>query len=72
MYDSLLATESGFFTAGPRPRRRRPERITPACVRRMAARLSLEAMQIDKIARDAAQEVWEEPTQPASLSARLV
>jgi hypothetical protein len=45
----------------------RSESHPPAFVRRMAARLALEAMQIEKTARVAAHEVWEESTQPHRL-----
>jgi hypothetical protein len=42
----------------------RSESHPPAFVRRMAARLALEAMRIEKTARVAAHEVWEESTRP--------
>ena len=42
----------------------RSESHHPAFVRRMAARLALEAMRIEKTARIAAHEVWEESTRP--------
>jgi hypothetical protein len=65
MYDALLATEPGYFVTNPRPRRL-PERIPPTFVRRMAARLALEARQIDRIAQEALPEVWEEPLRPTA------
>ena len=45
----------------------RSESHHPAFVRRMAARLALEAMRIEKTARVAAHEVWEESTRPHRL-----
>ena len=47
---------------------RQPERIDPALVRRMAARMALEARQIERVAREAMREVWEESARSRSLS----
>jgi hypothetical protein len=65
MYDAWLTPEPGYFATRPRSRRA-PERITPTFVRRMAARLALEARQIDQIAQEALPEVWEEPLRPTA------
>lgn len=67
MYDALLTIEPGYFAAGLRFRRL-PERMNPAFVRRMAARMVLEARRIDRIAQEAMPEVWEESVRPAAFS----
>lgn len=67
MYNALLTIEPGYFAAGPRFRRL-PERINPALIQRMAARMALEARRIDRIAQEAMPEVWEEPVRPAAFA----
>lgn len=67
MYQNTLTRESWFLATGPRPSRP-PERISPAFVRRMAARMALEARQIERVAQEAMREVWEEPVQSRQLS----
>jgi len=60
MLQTTLTRESFSFASGPRPSRR-PERISPASLRRMAARLAVETMQIEREAQKALHEVWDEP-----------
>ena len=67
MTQNTLAKEPFSFASGPRPSRR-PERISPALLRRMSARLALETMQIERGAKKAMQEVWEESAHSFSLS----
>jgi len=67
MHQSTLAREPLFFATGPRPCRQ-PERINPALVRRMAARMALEARQIERVAQQAMREVWEESAHPHQIS----
>ena len=55
------------FATNPRTSRR-PERISPALIRRMAARMALEARQIEQVAQEAMREVWEESAHTHPLS----
>lgn len=67
MHENPLTRAPLALATGPRPARR-PEHIHPALVRRMAARLALEAMQIERVAQEAMREVWEEPVRSHSIS----
>jgi|GEM_PF-1770932 len=66
MLQNTLTRESFSFASGPRPSRR-PERISPALLRRMSARLAVETMQIEREAQKALHEVWDEPTHSRTL-----
>jgi hypothetical protein len=67
MLQNTLTREPFSFASGPRLSRR-PERISPALVRRMAARLALETRQIEREAQEAMHEVWDEPAHSQTLS----
>ncbi|HCB13268.1 MAG TPA: hypothetical protein DEP36_06830 [Gammaproteobacteria bacterium] len=67
MPQNTLAREPFSFASGPRSSRQ-PERINPALLRRMAARMALEARQIERVAQEAMKEVWDESTHLSSLS----
>lgn len=67
MPQNMLDREPFSFASSPRPSRQ-PERINPALVRRMAARMALEARQIERIAQEAMREVWEESAPSHALS----
>lgn len=67
MPQNMLNREPFASASGPWSSRQ-PERINPALVRRMAARMALEARQIERVAREAMREVWEESTHSHSLS----
>ena len=62
-----LDRESCFFAKTFRSSRP-PERINPALIRRMAARLALEAWRIERAPQEAMREVWEEPEHSFSFS----
>ncbi len=59
MLQNTLTRESFSFASGPQPSHP-AERITPTLVRRMAARLALEARQIERVAQEAMREAWDE------------
>ncbi|MCP5158929.1 MAG: hypothetical protein H6974_01220 [Gammaproteobacteria bacterium] len=67
MRQHTLAREPLSFAKGAQSARL-PERINPAFVRRMAARLALEARQIECVAHEAMREVWDESAHSHSLS----
>ena len=74
MHQDTLAREPLFFATGTLPSRR-PERISLALVRNMAARMALETMQIERVAQEAMREFWEESAHPhkfPSLTAQAV
>lgn len=59
MHQNRLDRELFSFASGPQPSHP-AECINPALVRRMAARLALEARQIERVAQEAIREVWDE------------
>lgn len=67
MHQDTLDRELFSFTSSPLPSHQ-PERITPAFIRRMAARMALETRKIERVAQEAMHEVWEESTHSHPLS----
>lgn len=67
MPQNMLDRDPFSYASGPWLSRQ-PERINPALVRRMAARMALEARQIERVAREATREVWEESAHSRSRS----
>lgn len=67
MHQDTLAREPFSFATGPRPSRQ-PERFNPAFVQRMAARMAIEARQMERVAKEAMHEVWDEPAHSQTLS----
>jgi len=59
MHQNTLDRELFSFASGPQSSHP-AERINPALIRRMAARLALEARQIERVAQEAMREVWDE------------
>lgn len=60
MHQNILDRELFSFASGPPQPSRPAEHINPALVRRMAARLALEARQIERVAQEAMREAWDE------------